>query len=60
MHLQRIEQKAITMLLMLLQVLPESIKKDVVASRLLSTVNIMYRLHTLFQPGGGGERTNSD
>ena len=54
-HLQRIEQKAITMLL---QVLPESIKKDVVASRLLSTVNIMYRLHTLFQPGGGGERTN--
>ena len=52
---QRTEQKAITMLL---QILPETIKRDVVASRVLSTVNIIFRLHTLFQPGGGGERTS--
>ena len=54
-QLQRIEQKAVTLLL---QLLPETIKRDVVASRMLTTVNIIFRLHTLFQPGGGGERTN--
>ena len=52
---QRTEQKAVTLLL---QLLPETIKRDVVASRMLTTVNIIFRLHTLFQPGGGGERTN--
>ena len=50
---QRIEMKGVNMLL---QVLPEGIKKDVVSSRTLSSSNIMFKLFTVFQPGGGSER----
>ena len=50
--LQRIEMKGVNMLL---QVLPEGIKK-VVSSRTLSSSNIMFKLFTVFQPGGGSER----
>ena len=50
---QRIEMKAVDMLL---QVLPEVIKKDVVATRSLTSTSILFRLYTLYQPGGGAER----
>ena len=50
---QRIEMKAVNMLL---QVLPEVIKKDVVATRSLTSTSILFRLYTLYQPGGGAER----
>ena len=50
---QRIEMKAVNMLL---QVLPEMIKKDVVATRSLTSTSILFRLYTLYQPGGGAER----
>ena len=51
--LQRIEMKGVNMLL---QILPENIKRDVVASRTLSSTSIMFRLFTLFQPGGSTEK----
>ena len=51
--LQRVEMKGVNMLL---QVLPESIKRDVVASRTLSSASIMFKLYTLFQPGGSAEK----
>ena len=52
--LQRVEMKGVNMLL---QVLPENIKRDVVASRTLSSTSIMFKLYTLYQPGGSAEKT---
>ena len=52
--LSRVEMKGVTMLL---QILPEAVKRDIVASRTLSSANILFKLYTLFQPGGGSERT---
>ena len=52
-HHQRIEMKGVTMLL---QVLPESVKKDIVAARTLSSTSILFKLFTLYQPGGGSEK----
>ena len=52
--LHRVEMKGVTMLL---QVLPEVVKKDIVASRALSSTNILFKLFTLYQPGGGSEKT---
>ncbi|CAK9056938.1 unnamed protein product [Durusdinium trenchii] len=31
--------------------------RDVIANRKVTTVSILFRLHVLFQPGGGAERT---
>ena len=50
----RLEQRSVSMLL---AALPEGLRQDVVASRRLSTVGILFRLFTTFQPGGSGERT---
>ncbi|CAL1162674.1 unnamed protein product [Cladocopium goreaui] len=50
----RLEQRSVSMLL---AALPEGLRQDVIASRRLSTVGILFRLFTTFQPGGSGERT---
>ena len=49
----RIEQRATSMLL---SAIPEHLRKDIIASRKLSTVSILFKLHTIYQPGGGAER----
>ena len=49
----RLEQKATSMLL---GCIPENLRKDIIATRRLSTVAIMFKLHTVYQPGGGAER----
>ena len=51
--LHRVEMKGVTMLL---QVLPETVKRDIVANRTLSSTSILFKLFTLFQPGGGMEK----
>ena len=43
---------------MLLGILPEALRRDVVGARNVSTVSILYRLFVVFQPGGGAERTS--
>eukprot|EP00435_Cladocopium_sp_Y103_P057062 s2541_g19.t1 len=50
----RLEQRGISMLL---AILPEGLRRDVVVSRNVSTVWILYRLYVVFQPGGGAERS---
>ena len=42
---------------MLLAILPEGLRRDVVGSRNVSAVSILYRLYVVFQPGGGAERS---
>ena len=51
----RLEQRGISMLL---GILPEALRRDVVGARNVSTVSILYRLFVVFQPGGGAERTS--
>ena len=41
---------------MVLKALPESVKKELVANRQLSVVNIIYRLYILYQPEKASER----
>ena len=50
----RTEQRAVTMLL---ACLPEGVRRDLIASRRLSTVEIIYKLLITYQPGGPQERT---
>ena len=50
---QRVEQRGVSMLL---ATLPDQIRRDIVAGRAVSTVLILYKLHTIYQPGGAGER----
>ena len=42
---------------MLLQAVPKDIYEDIVANRQLSAGQVMFKLHTIFQPGGQVERT---
>ena len=49
----RLEQRAASMLL---GSLPEMLRKDIISSRRLSSVAILFKLHTVYQPGGGAER----
>ena len=42
---------------MLLACLPEGVRRDIIASRRLSTVEIIYKLLITYQPGGPQERT---
>ena len=51
--LPRTEQRGVAMVL---KALPENVKKELVANRQLSMVNIIYRLYILYQPGGASER----
>ena len=37
---------------------PEIIKQDLIASRTMTVTGIMYRLWTIFQPGGSSERVS--
>ena len=41
---------------MLLSACPELIKRDLVAARTLSSTSILFRLYTVYQPGGGVEK----
>ena len=43
---------------MLLKCIPELIKQDLIASRTMTVTGIMYRLWTIFQPGGSSERVS--
>ncbi|CAL1138091.1 unnamed protein product [Cladocopium goreaui] len=52
--LPRTEQRAVTMLL---AAVPEQIRRDVVASRKMSSVEIVFTLLCKYQPGGAQERT---
>ena len=49
----QVEMKGVTMLL---QVLPEAVKRDIVSGRTLSSTAILFKLFTLYQPGGGSEK----
>ena len=51
----RLEQRVVPMLL---KCVPESIKQDLIASRTMTVTGIMYRLWTIFQPGGSSERVS--
>ena len=48
---QRVEQRGVSMLL---ATLPDQIRRDIVAGRAVSTVLILYKLHTIYQPGSVG------
>ena len=41
---------------MLLAAIPDSLRKDLISSRTLSTTSILYKLFTSYQPGGSPER----
>ena len=51
---QGLEQRGISMLL---GILPEALRRDIVGARNVSMVSILYRLFVVFQPGGGAERS---
>ena len=51
---ERVEHRGVTILL---GVLPDQVRKDVIASRKVSCLGILFRLYTIFQPGGSAERT---
>ena len=51
----RLEQRVVPMLL---KCIPELIKQDLIASRTMTVTGIMYRLWTIFQPGGSSERVS--
>ena len=50
----RLEQRVTSMLL---AALPENLRQDILASRLLSSVNVLYRVMIAGQPGGTAERS---
>ena len=50
---QRVEQRGVSMLL---AACPEMIKRDLVASRTLTSTGILFRMFTVYQPGGGVEK----
>ncbi|CAK9061145.1 unnamed protein product [Durusdinium trenchii] len=51
---ERVEHRGVTILL---GVLPDQVRRDVIASRKVSCLGILFRLYTIFQPGGSAERT---
>eukprot|EP00435_Cladocopium_sp_Y103_P011570 s102_g3.t1 len=50
---QRVEQRGVSMLL---AAAPEPVKRDLVATRTLSSTGILFRFYTVYQPGGGSEK----
>eukprot|EP00435_Cladocopium_sp_Y103_P055529 s2061_g18.t1 len=50
---QRVEQRGVSMLL---NACPDMVKKDLVATRTLSSIGNLFRLYSLFQPVGGAEK----
>ncbi|CAE7937584.1 unnamed protein product [Symbiodinium sp. KB8] len=48
-----LEQRCVTLIL---QALPDELRVDIVASRHLSVAGMIFRLMTVFQPGGASER----
>ena len=50
----RIEQKGISMLL---GAVPEALRKELIAGRLLNSTSIMFKLFCTYQPGGVAERS---
>ena len=51
----RLEQRVVPMLL---KCIPELIKQDLIASRTMTVTGIMYRLWTIFQPGGSSSSSS--
>ena len=51
----RLGQRGISMLL---GILPEALRRDIVGARNVSTVSILYRPFVVFQPGSGAERAS--
>ena len=49
-----LEQRCVTLIL---QAIPDSVRVDIVASRHLSVAGMIFRLMTVFQPGGASERS---
>ena len=49
----RVEQRAVSMLL---AAMPDSVSRDMVSGRCLTAVNMLFRLYTMYQPGGAAER----
>ena len=49
----RLEQRGQSMLL---TALPEGLRAEVLSSRMTSTVHVLYKMYTRYQPGGLGER----
>ena len=41
---------------MLLAAMPDSVSRDMVSGRCLTAVNMLFRLYTMYQPGGAAER----
>ena len=52
---QRMDQRASSTLL---ASLPDAVRREIVASRKVATAAILYKLYTIYQPGGGAERSN--
>ena len=51
---QRVEQRGVSLLL---SVLPDQLRRDVISARNVTTVSILFRLFVVYQPGGSAERT---
>ena len=51
---QRVEQRGVSLLL---SVLPDQLRRDVISARNVTTVSIFFRLFVVYQPGGSAERT---
>ena len=51
---ERIEQRGASMLLAV--ICEQSLRRDLIADRALSTTGILYKLLTTYQPGGSAER----
>ncbi|CAE7349719.1 RE2 [Symbiodinium sp. CCMP2592] len=49
-----LEQRCVTLIL---QAIPDAVRVDIVASRHLSVAGMIFRLMTVFQPGGASERS---
>ena len=52
-HNFRVEQRGISMLL---AAVPDGIRRDIISSRRMSSINVMFRLYQIYQPGGQSER----
>ena len=51
----RVEQRGLSMLL---ASVPESIRKELVSSRRMTSTEVVFRLFQVYQPGGASERAN--
>ena len=52
-HNFRVKQRGVSMLL---AAVPDGIRRDIISSRRMSSINVMFRLYQIYQPGGQSER----